>query len=140
MNRQSRVLIIDDDPIFRSCLAASLKRSYFISVAQTGAEGFRKAESFPPDVVLVDLLMPGWGGERTVRVFRNDSRLADIPLIMLTSDAARASVVACVEAGIDGYILKTNLDFAKLSDRLAADIKNGRRKLRRPSADPAASN
>jgi len=106
---RSRVLVIDDDPLFRSLITSMLRRDYFVSVASDGAEGYYKALEHPPQLAVIDVQMPGWDGLRTVQAFRAHQALARVPVMMLTSDAARQTVVAAIESGANEYVIKTTL-------------------------------
>jgi PleD family two-component response regulator len=108
MNRH-RVLVIDDDPLFRSLIMSILGKEYFVSAASEGSEGYYKAIEQPPRLIIVDVLMPGWDGLRTVEAIRAHQDLAHIPIMILTSDASRETVVAAIERGANDYVLKTTL-------------------------------
>ncbi len=108
MNRH-RILVIDDDPLFRSLIMSILGKEYSVSVASEGSEGYYKAIEHPPRLIIVDVLMPGWDGLRTVEAIRAHQDLAHIPIMILTSDASRETVVAAIERGANDYVLKTTL-------------------------------
>lgn len=111
---RSRVLVIDDDPLFRSLITSMLRRDFFVSVASDGAEGYYKALEHPPQLAVIDIQMPGWDGLRTVQAFRAHQALARVPVMMLTSDAARQTVVAAIESGANEYVIKTTLSREEL--------------------------
>ena len=111
---RSRVLVIDDDPLFRSLITSMLRRDYFVAVASDGAEGYYKALEHPPQLAVIDVQMPGWDGLRTVQAFRAHQALARVPVMMLTSDAARQTVVAAIESGANEYVIKTTLSREEL--------------------------
>jgi DNA-binding response OmpR family regulator len=106
---RARVLVIDDDPLLRSLITSILRREYLVSVASDGADGYRKALEHPPQLVIVDVQMPGWDGLRTVQAIRANPALSQIPLMMLTSDATRQTVLAAIQEGANDYVIKTTL-------------------------------
>jgi len=108
MNR-ARVLVIDDDPLFRSLITSILRRDYFVAVAADGSEGYYKAIEHPPQLVIIDVRMPGWDGLRTLQAIRAHQALAKVPAMMLTSDASRQTVVAAIQCGANDYVIKTTL-------------------------------
>ncbi len=108
MNR-ARVLVIDDDPLFRSLITSILRRDYFVSVAADGSEGYYKAIEHPPQLIIIDVRMPGWDGLRTLQAIRAHQALAKVPVMMLTSDASRQTVVAAIQGGANDYVIKTAL-------------------------------
>jgi DNA-binding response OmpR family regulator len=121
MNR-ARILVIDDDPLFRSLLTALLPAEFQVTVASDGAEGYYKALELPPHLAIVDVKMPGWDGLRTLKAFRSHHLLARVPIMMLTSDASRTTVMSALEAGASDYVVKTTLsreEFIRKVVRLA---------------------
>jgi DNA-binding response OmpR family regulator len=121
MNR-ARVLVIDDDPLFRSLITSILRRDFFVSVAADGSEGYYKALEHPPQLAIIDVQMPGWDGLRTLQAIRSHQALAKVPVMMLTSDASRQTVMAAIQCGANDYVIKTTLsreELLKKTRRLA---------------------
>src|SRR5882757_6039002 len=82
------VLIIDDTPANLGVVVEHLEDHGFrVTVAQEGEEGLRRAESFPPDLVLLDVMMPGIDGFETCRRLKASARTRDIPVIFMTASA-----------------------------------------------------
>ena len=122
MNR-ARVLIVDDDPLFRSLITSMLRRDFLVMVAADGSEGYYKALEHLPQLAIIDVQMPGWDGLRTVQAFRAHQTLAKVPVMMLTSDASRQTVVAAIQCGANDYVIKTTLsgeELLKKTRRLAS--------------------
>ncbi len=126
MTNRLRILVIDDDPMFRSVIVSLLRKNYIISVASDGESGFDKAQLHRPDLVIIDYQMPGWDGLQTLKAFRNDLRFQSVKTMMLTSDASKEVVLAAIQAGADSYIIKTTFnknDFlAKVAQHLSPTI------------------
>jgi len=123
MSDRIRILIIDDDPMFRNLLFSLLRKDYIISVASDGSDGYHKALQHPPDVAIVDIQMPEWDGLRTLKEFRRHPALTDVHVMMLTSDASRETVLAAIEAGASDYVIKTSFskeEFYRKLDKLVA--------------------
>jgi CheY-like chemotaxis protein len=114
-----RVLVIDDDPLFRNLIVSSLRSDYLVSVAGDGAEGFRKASEHPPDFAVIDIQMPGWDGLRTLKAFRAASELARVGTVMLTADASRETVMAAIQGGADDYVIKSTFSREAFLQKLA---------------------
>ena len=104
---QPRILVIDDDPLFRSLLVSVLKGDYVVEAFKDGAEGFYHAAENPPDAAIIDVNMPGWDGLRTLRAFREHHLTADCPVMMLTGDPSRETVVRSINSGADEYVVKS---------------------------------
>lgn len=83
------VLVVDDQPDARVFLAVLLKTNGFIPVlAKDGTEGLGKAREHRPDLVILDVMMPGEGGARMYRQLKTDNTLKSIPVIMSTAVGA----------------------------------------------------
>ncbi|CDM95332.1 MULTISPECIES: response regulator [Limnospira] len=82
------VLIIDDDEdillVTESCL--QLQGKWQVLTAASGTEGFTIAKQQQPDVILLDLVMPGVDGEATIKMLKNDIMTAEIPVILMTAN------------------------------------------------------
>ena len=102
-----RVVLADDHPLFREGVASLLERSgdaVLVGDAATGEEAVRLAEDLLPDIVLMDLKMPGMGGtEATRTIVRRNPHIGVIVLTMFEDDE---SVFAALKAGARGYVLK----------------------------------
>lgn len=107
MSARFRVLVIDDDQMFRSLIQTILRKDFFVSVAAHGQEGYLKAKEHRPDVAIIDVQMPGWSGIDTLRAFHMDPQLRDVKTIMLTADASKETVLAAVHSGADDYVIKS---------------------------------
>jgi len=101
------ILVVDDDPLFRSLMVSVLRDDFDVAVASDGADGYYKALDRVPDVAVLDIQMPGWDGIKTLKAFRSHPALAHVKVAVLTSDASRETVLAAVQAGADDYIIKT---------------------------------
>jgi DNA-binding response OmpR family regulator len=113
------ILVIDDDPLFRSLLTSILRKHYLVSVAADGADGFAKARERLPAAAVIDIQMPGWDGIQTLKAFRKDEKTATVPIMMLTSDATRPTVLAALSGGADDYLIKTALSREDLLQKVA---------------------
>ena len=112
MNRQARILIVDDDPVFLDATKTVLEsRNYDVITALDGDEGLQKIKDEKPDLVLLDIIMPTQDGFHVCQQIKKDPQLADIPVIILTSFAkykgeTNIPVSAGLELEAEGYIDK----------------------------------
>src|SRR5713226_6520981 len=98
------ILVVDDEPQIRRVLRATLSsRGYVIIDAKTGEEGIELVRKDKPDLVLLDVNMPGMGGLEACREIRRGS---NAPIIMLTVRNAERDKVAALDAGADDYVVK----------------------------------
>ncbi len=102
-----RILIADDHEVVRIGLASLLEAQEGFTVvaqAESGAEAVRHARRFRPDVVVMDIRMPGGSGVEACRTITTE--MEDIPVIMLTSHADSDALFDAIDAGASGYVLK----------------------------------
>ncbi|MFN3492110.1 MAG: response regulator, partial [Anaerolineales bacterium] len=106
-NNSSIILIVDDEPTGRHTLESILEgQDYQLVMAENGPEAIEKAQKFLPDVILLDVMMPGMDGFEVCRHLRNDPHLAEVPIIILTALDDRKSLLQGLEAGADDYLSK----------------------------------
>lgn len=102
-----KVLIADDEHNIRHILDFSLHAEGFAVVAASnGEEAMTLAISERPDLVILDVMMPGQGGIETCRQLKGDERTAQIPVVLLTAKASRQDREEGTAAGADDYITK----------------------------------
>ncbi|MEI7769673.1 MAG: diguanylate cyclase [Chloroflexales bacterium] len=107
MTSQARILVADDDPALCLLLRETLQdASYDVTIASNGDELVRMAQDQPPDLILVDLMMPLMDGFEAIRQLRNDTRTAHLPMIILTARSTSSDVVTGFDNGADDYIIK----------------------------------
>jgi two-component system KDP operon response regulator KdpE len=100
----ANILVVDDEPQIRRVLRSTLStRGYVITEAKTGEEALESLRKERPDLILLDVNMPGMGGIETCREIRRGS---DTPIIMLTVRNAERDKVAALDAGADDYVVK----------------------------------
>ena len=108
MDDPAKILIVEDDPIIRTVLEMSLHGAgfrHFESVGR-GDDAVRQAASSRPDLVLLDLMLPGLDGLSVARRLRENPDLADTRIIMVTAKTEEHDIVRGLEAGADDYIPK----------------------------------
>ena len=102
-----RLLIVEDDEDIAHLLAHSVRRAGFeAAVMLSGAGVLARVREHPPDLLLLDVMLPGLDGRDICRTLRADSRTQAIPVIMITARAEEAERVAGLELGADDYITK----------------------------------
>lgn len=102
-----RVLIVDDHPVTRDGLRAALGTDHDVDVigeATSGDEAVTQVDQLDPDVVFMDVRMPGMNGIEATKVIRQ--KHPDTKIILFTVDESRASISEAIQAGVNGYLLK----------------------------------
>ncbi len=111
MTPLAKILIVDDDPVFVEVIKTILKTQYEVVTANDGDEGLAKAVKEKPDLILLDIIMPTKDGFHVCKQLKGDPKLANIPVIILTSFAqygggTNIPVSAGLELEAEGYIDK----------------------------------
>lgn len=106
--KQATVLIVDDQEMNRILLEQQLRPlGYTPSLAENGAVALEKIRKEPPDLILLDILMPKMDGYEVLGKLKSDPVLRHIPVIMISAvDNVEESVVPCIEKGADDYLVK----------------------------------
>jgi DNA-binding response OmpR family regulator len=102
-----RVLIVEDEPDIRDLIVFHLEREgYQIGKARSGADALRQAQASPPDLVLLDLMLPEMDGLEVCRRLRQNPATQGVPIVMLTARGDEVDRVLGLEMGADDYVVK----------------------------------
>jgi CheY-like chemotaxis protein/phosphoribosyl 1,2-cyclic phosphodiesterase len=105
--RQIRVLVVDDDPDIRALANLALSQDgHIVSEASSGAEALALIDAHAPDLLVLDLLMPGQGGLEVLRILRSRPATAALPVVVLTAMDDEANTRAGFELGATDYVTK----------------------------------
>ena len=100
----ARVLVVDDEPDIRKLVGELLRRAgHEVTEAENGRAGLRALHASPPDLVLLDVSMPGLDGWQTLERIRD---LSDVPVLMLTARGDELERVRGLQSGADDYVVK----------------------------------
>ncbi|MDR0577631.1 MAG: response regulator [Candidatus Accumulibacter sp.] len=114
------ILIVDDSPTERHVLSELLTRSgYRVSNAENGEEGVEKARKEKPDLILMDVVMPGLNGYQATRTLTRDETTKHIPIIVCTSKGQETDRIWGLRQGALDYIVKP-INAADLLSKIAA--------------------
>ena len=101
------VLVIEDEPDIRELVEFNLKKyDYNVLLANNGEKGLNDARSYEPDLILLDLMLPGIQGIDVCRVIKSDENIKSIPIIILSALGQEEDIVLGLEAGADDYVSK----------------------------------
>lgn len=104
---KATILVIEDDPDIQELVSFSLGREgYAVAQATTGERGLELAQAAVPDLVLLDVMLPGIDGLETLRRLKALPSLARVPVIMASAKGEDPDVVAGLELGADDYVVK----------------------------------
>ncbi len=103
----SRILVVEDHPLNLKLMRDVLEfAGYQVIVATTGEEGVALARSCAPDLILMDLQLPGIDGSEALRQIRADAAVAAVPVVAVTAFAMKDDRDKAVRLGFDGYLDK----------------------------------
>jgi len=103
----SKILVVEDDPSIRELLQFNLEREGFeVKTVHDGLKGWEEIESKWPDLIILDLMLPGRDGLEILRTMKGNNRLSSIPVIMLTAKSEEIDRVLGLEMGADDYVTK----------------------------------
>lgn len=107
MQQKHTILIIDDDCTELDILSTVLSTAgYRILVAEDGETGFNRAIFARPDLILLDVMMPGIDGYETCKRLRNNQRTQQIPIFFMTCLGSEEAIADGFQAGIDSFVAK----------------------------------
>jgi DNA-binding response OmpR family regulator len=133
VSSKKHILVVDDEPNIREVVELYLRREGFeVEVVGDGVAALAAIERKPPDLIVLDLMLPGLGGIQVTRKLRQDAQ--EIPIIMLTAKSDEADRVAGLELGADDYLTKP-FSPKELVARVKAVL---RRASAKPLVDPQA--
>ncbi|MBX3252588.1 MAG: response regulator [Chitinophagaceae bacterium] len=115
--RKGSVLVVDDNDDIRFYIKDNLRMNYTVYEAANGAEGWKKAQDFLPDIVISDIMMPEMNGVELCHKIKNNTHTSHIPVILLTARTAEEQKLEGFESGANDYITKP-FSFEMLQSRI----------------------
>ena len=131
-----RVLVVDDEPDILAVIRITLRArgGFEVEVCQSGEEALELARRFAPDLILLDVMMPGIDGPTTLEALRADPKTAAIPVVFLTAKAMSHERARYLDLGAAAVIAKP-FEQRTLANELEQIVRN---RTRRASEDPAS--
>jgi two-component system phosphate regulon response regulator PhoB len=120
---RKQILLIEDEKDMAELVARRLTREHYdVNVAHDGRDGLERARSSRPDLVLLDIMLPGMSGTEVLRELRNDPRTVGLPVVMMTARGEDSDVVVGLQLGADDYVTKP-FSLSVLVARVAAALR-----------------
>ena len=105
--KDKKILLVDDEEDILNLVKYNLEREgYRVETVMTGEQAVRNARESMPDLILLDLMLPGMDGLDVCRILKNDKGTGLIPIVMLTAKGEDSDIVTGLELGADDYITK----------------------------------
>lgn len=106
-----KILIIEDDPLISKMYSEKLARDgYQTEVAENGEDGIEKMKKSPPDLLILDIMMPKMGGIEVIDAMKQDTNLEKIPIIVLSNLSESPDIEKAKKRGVQEYLVKSDLD------------------------------
>lgn len=119
MTAGRHILLVEDDRFLRRACETSLRqRGFSVTVAVDGEEALDKVRQAPPDLILLDLLMPRMTGIEVLRTLRTQEPTRGIPVMILSNSSREQDAEEIRTLGVCDYLVKANLSLQELGDRV----------------------
>jgi DNA-binding response OmpR family regulator len=103
----ARILLIEDEPNIQRLISYALQtKGHDVRVAPDGVDGLQVARTKTPDLILLDMVMPGMSGVEVLMALKGDSSLKSIPVLIVTASAQKAEAEKAIELGAADYLIK----------------------------------
>lgn len=120
----NKILIIEDDKFLRELISQKLlKEGYDIVEAIDGEEGLKKVKEEKPNLILLDLILPGMDGFAVLAEIKDDVNLAQIPVIILSNLGQREDIEKGLKLGAVDYLIKAHFTPAEIIEKIRTVIK-----------------
>ena len=118
-----KILIVEDEEIMINLLQRKLDREGFnISIARDGEEGLKAMREKPPDIVLLDIIMPKMGGFEVMEEMQKDKELKKIPVIVISNSGQPVELDRAQRLGAKDWLIKTEFDPQEVIDKVIKQI------------------
>jgi PleD family two-component response regulator len=117
-----KILVVDDQPVNIQIIHQMLNADYQIFMATSGAQAITLCQNNPPDLILLDVLMPDLDGFATCRLLKQQPELAQIPVIFVTGMQSQEDETLCWEAGGADFVIKP-VNALTLKHRIKTQLK-----------------
>jgi CheY-like chemotaxis protein len=104
---KAKILVVDDEPVNRTLLyKILLKLDYVVETASDGYHALESVRAQSFDLVMLDLMMPDMDGRQVLKTMKDDPKMSDIPVIIVSALREKETVLQCLEMGATGYLIK----------------------------------
>ena len=122
--KKKTILIIEDDKFLRDLIAQKLlKEGFDISEAIDGEQGFKKVKEDRPDLILLDLILPGIDGFEVLAKIKEDPVLAEIPVIILSNLGQKDDIERGLKLGAVDYLIKAHFTPGEVIEKIKSALK-----------------
>lgn len=103
----AKILLVEDEESMRILYSRILRsRNYDVETAENGQEALLKLKKFRPDLIVLDIVMPGYNGMEFLKILKNNEEFKVVPVLMLSAVDEMTKIRECLDMGAAGYITK----------------------------------
>ena len=114
-----KILIIEDEKFLLEMYQSRFEKDgYQVLTAMSGEKGLKLAQKEKPDLIVLDILMPGMDGYEVIKKIRGDAQIKEIPILVLSNLGQEEEIKRGLELGANDYIVKTDLTPSELIDKV----------------------
>jgi DNA-binding response OmpR family regulator len=118
------ILVVEDDKILRELISQKLeKENYKISAAIDGEEGLKKVKEEKPDIVLLDLILPGIDGFEVLERIKQDPEINKIPVVILSNLGQKEEIEKGLKLGATDYLIKAHFTLSEIVEKVKTILK-----------------
>lgn len=118
------ILVVEDDKFLRELIAQKLiKENYEVSEAIDGEQGIKKIKEEKPDLILLDLILPGIDGFEVLARMKKDSELSSIPVIIFSNLGQKEDVERGLKLGASDYLIKAHFTPGEIIEKIKKTLK-----------------
>lgn len=120
--KQKEILIVEDEAVVKALELKFKNAGFRVDIARDGVEALEKLRANPPDVVLLDLLLPGMDGFDVLGKIHSDEHLRDIPVLVFSNLSDPEGIKKVKSFGVIGYVIKADTNLSELVEKINASI------------------
>jgi DNA-binding response OmpR family regulator len=118
-----RILIVEDDDFLRSLAVTKLQNTGFVvETAGTGDEGLEKVIALPPDLLILDLMLPNVSGFEILEKIRSTDQTKSLKVIVFSNLGEESDIKQCLGLGVSDYLIKANFTLDELAEKVKAIV------------------
>ena len=127
-NKKIKVVLIEDDPFLSNMYVTKLQASDFEIIAEEdGQKGLQTVAKEQPDLILLDILLPGIDGFEILKKLKSDAKMKEIPVIMLTNLGQKNDVEKGLDLGANDYLIKAHFTPTEVITKITKTIENNKK-------------
>jgi DNA-binding response OmpR family regulator len=118
-----RILIVEDDDFLRSLAVTKLEKEGFaMETAGTGDEGLEKIMTLPPDLLILDLMLPNVSGFEILEKIRSTDQTKSLKVVVFSNLGEESDIKRCLDLGVSDYLIKANFTLDELAEKVKSII------------------